>query len=488
MQLPAASAVEPRMGRNAEHAHSVQFYEDDDFLCGVLADFVAGAAASHRPSLLIATEPHRRALLARLAARGVDADALADSGRLLLLDARETLGAFMVDGSPDPRRFHRSVGRLLRRCGRASGGRAVAVYGEMVDLLCRDENSRAALLVEALWDRLARRHDFSLLCGYSIDTFARASQTAEFLEICHLHDQARPTERFTRLEDGEQLVAISALQQRARALETELAHSRELEQQLREALAEKARLLEGERSARADAEAANRAKSDFLAVMNHELRTPLNAISGYADLLDLGIHGPLSEKQKDWLERIQRSQRHLLGLIDSVLSYAGSESGGLRFELDPVPVDDLLRGADVCVLPQLHEKGILYAYAGCDRSIAAFADGDKVGRILVNLLVNAIKFTEPGGQIRLECDATDEEVSIRVRDTGIGIAAAQLDEIFEPFVQVDSRLTRPQSGVGLGLALSRELARGMGGELSAQSTPGVGSVFTLTLPRAQPCP
>jgi signal transduction histidine kinase len=491
MQRPAVSAVsavEPRTGRDAEHAHAAQFYEDDDFLCGVLADFVVAAVASHRPALLIATEPHRQALLSRLATRGFDADQLAEAGRLLLLDAGETLDTFMVDGSPDATRFQRSVGRLLRRCEEESEGEAVAVYGEMVDVLCREENSRGALRLEELWGRLARHHEFSLLCGYSIDTFSSASQTEDFLEICRLHDHARPTERFTRLEGGAQLTEISALQQRARALETELVHSRELEQRLLESLAEKARLLEDEHTARAEAEAANRAKSDFLAVMNHELRTPLNAISGYADLLDLGIHGPLSEKQKDWLERIQRSQRHLLGLIDTVLSYAGSEAGGLQFELDSVPVDDLLRAADVCVLPQLHEKGILYSYAGCDRSIAAYADGDKVGRILVNLLVNAIKFTEPGGQIRLEGDATDEQVFIRLRDTGIGIAPEQLDDIFEPFVQVDSRLTRLQSGVGLGLAISRELARGMGGDLSASSTPGAGSTFTLTLRRAQPCP
>jgi signal transduction histidine kinase len=488
MQLPAASAVAPRMDRDAEHAHSVQFYEDDDFLCDLLADFVVAAAASRRPALLIATEPHREALLPRLAGRGLDAEQLVDGGRFLLLDASETLGTFMLGGSPDPALFQRSIGRVLRRFAGEPDGHPVAVFGEMVDVLCREENSRAALLLEELWGRLARRYDFSLLCAYSIDTFSSASQTEDFLEICRRHDHARPTERFTLLEDEAQLTEISALQQRARALETELSHRRELEQQLRESLAEQARLLECERAARLEAESANRAKSDFLAVMNHELRTPLNAISGYADLLDLGIHGPLSEKQKDWLERIQRSQRHLLGLIDTVLNYARSEAGGLQFELDSVPMDDLLRAADVCVLPQLHEKGILYTYAGCDRSIAAYADGEKVGRILINLLVNAIKFTGRGGRIRLECDATHEQVLVRVHDTGIGIAPEQLEEVFEPFVQVDSRLTRLQSGVGLGLAISRELARGMGGDLSASSTPGVGSTFTLTLPRAQPCP
>jgi signal transduction histidine kinase len=488
MQLPAFGAVAERAVRDAEHGHSVQFYEDEDFLCVVLADFVAAAVAARRPALLIATEPHRRALLSRLATRGFDPERLADTGQLLLLDARETLDLLLVDGAPDVALFQRSVGRVLRRCAGGAGGRGVAVYGEMVDVLCCENNFRGALLLEELWGRLARRHHFSLLCGYSIDTFSNAAQTEDFLEICRLHDRAHPTERFGRLADDAQLTEISVLQQRARALETELAHRRELEGQLRESLAEQARLLEAERAARAEAETANRAKSDFLAVMNHELRTPLNAISGYADLLDLGIHGPLSEKQKDWLERIQRSQRHLLGLIDTVLGYARSEAGGLQFDLDSVPMDDLLRAADVCVLPQLHEKGIHYSYAGCDPSIAAVADAEKVGRILVNLLVNALKFTERGGQVRLECDATDEQVFVRVRDTGIGIPPEQLDEVFEPFVQVDSRLTRMQSGVGLGLAISRELARGMGGDLSASSTPGAGSTFTLTLRREQPCP
>jgi signal transduction histidine kinase len=484
MQLPTVSAVAARMDRDPGHAHSVQFYEDDDFLCGVLADFVATAVASRRPALLIATGPHRQALLSRLATGGFDAERLTDAGQLLLLDAEETLDTFMVDGSPDPARFQRSIGGILRRCSGESEEQAIEVYGEMVDLLCREGDLRGALLVEELWGRLARRHDFALLCGYSIHTFSSASQTEDFLEICRLHDQARPTERFTRLEEAARLTEISALQQRARALETELAHRRELEQQLRDSLAEQARLVECERAARAEAEDANRAKSDFLAVMSHELRTPLNAISGYADLLDLGIHGPLSERQKDWLERIQRSQRHLLGLIDTVLSYAGSESGSLHFELAPVPMDDLLRAADVCILPQLREKGILYVYAGCDPSLAAYADREKVDRILLHLLVNAVKFTGSGGEIRVECEGTDDRVIVRVLDTGIGIAPEQLDDIFEPFVQVDSRLTRPQSGVGLGLAISRELARGMGGDLTASSTPGVGSAFSLTLRRA----
>ncbi|MET0398011.1 MAG: GAF domain-containing sensor histidine kinase [Longimicrobiaceae bacterium] len=247
---------------------------------------------------------------------------------------------------------------------------------------------------------------------------------------------------------------------------------------------ERARLFEAERAARAEAERANRAKSEFLAVMSHELRTPLNAIGGYAELMEMGIRGPITPLQREDLRRIQQSQRHLLGLINEVLNYARLETGTVRYEVAEVRLRDALAAAEALVAPQAQANDLALSVGTCPPELAVRADAEKLRQVLVNLLSNAVKFTARGGRIDLACSASGDRVQVQVRDTGIGIPPDQLDGIFEPFVQVRADLTRTAEGTGLGLAISRDLARGMGGDLTAESTPGVGSTFTLTLPAA----
>ncbi|HLL48320.1 MAG TPA: HAMP domain-containing sensor histidine kinase, partial [Longimicrobiaceae bacterium] len=222
----------------------------------------------------------------------------------------------------------------------------------------------------------------------------------------------------------------------------------------------------------------------FLAVMSHELRTPLNAIGGYAELIEMGIRGPVTAQQQEDLRRIQTSQRHLLGLINEVLNYARLETGTVHFDLADVPVREAVIGAELLVAPQARSKGLTLAVTDCAPDLEVRADAEKLRQIVVNLLSNAVKLTDPGGHVEVSCDRDDARVRVRVRDTGIGIPADKIAAIFDPFVQVRADLTRPHEGTGLGLAISRDLARGMGGDLVAESTPGVGSTFTLTLPAA----
>ncbi len=245
-----------------------------------------------------------------------------------------------------------------------------------------------------------------------------------------------------------------------------------------------ARLFRAEQKARAEAEAANRAKTEFLATMSHELRTPLNAIAGYTELLELGIHGPLSADQVETVHRIQRSGRHLLSLINDVLNFARIESGHVDLRIAPVSVDELLAAAESLILPQVRARELRYTYERIDDGVRVHADPDKLQQIVLNLLSNAVKFTSAGGRIALAASARDHVVEISVHDTGRGVPADKLDVIFDPFVQVERSLSRPAEGTGLGLAISRDLARAMGGEISVESTEGVGSTFTVTLPRA----
>jgi signal transduction histidine kinase len=246
--------------------------------------------------------------------------------------------------------------------------------------------------------------------------------------------------------------------------------------------AESAR-AEAER-ARSESEAANRAKSDFLAMMSHELRTPLNAIGGYAELLELGIHGPVTDAQREALDRIARSQAHLLTLINDVLNYARIDAGQMRYAVQDVRMNETLAGLEALVAPQVASRRQTFVFESCGADIVAAADADKVRQVVLNLMSNAVKYTPEGGTVRLSCEADTMTVRVHVTDTGPGIEPEQLPVIFEPFVQGHRALNRPNEGVGLGLAISRDLARGMGGDVTVTTQMGVGSRFTLELPRA----
>ncbi|HYW13539.1 MAG TPA: ATP-binding protein [Longimicrobium sp.] len=248
---------------------------------------------------------------------------------------------------------------------------------------------------------------------------------------------------------------------------------------------EREALLREAQAARAEAEAANRTKADFLASMSHELRTPLNAIGGYVELLDLGIHGPLTEAQRGAMARITANQRHLLTLINDILSFARLEAGRMQFDVEVLAAQEVIAGVESLVAPQAEARGVAYTSEPCDPGLCFRGDTERVRQILLNLVGNAVKFTQAGGWVVLSCAADDAWVELRVRDNGMGIPPEEQERIFDPFQQVGRRLSQPQEGVGLGLAISRDLARGMAGDLTVQSAPGEGSVFTLRLPRAE---
>jgi signal transduction histidine kinase len=280
-------------------------------------------------------------------------------------------------------------------------------------------------------------------------------------------DQPRKVEDASRDEIGRLTASFNQMASEVTAAR------RELERRIGEA-----------EQAQAEAERASRAKSDFLAVMSHELRTPLNAIGGYAQLLELGVHGPINEAQRDALVRLGRSQSNLLRLINDVLNFAKIDAGQLQYSVADVVVDETITNLEPLIAPQVSAKGVTFAWRSCaDSHVTVRADADKLQQVLLNVVTNAIKFTPAGGKITINCNATDERVYVRVGDTGVGIPADRLSQIFEPFVQGHRALNRPHEGVGLGLAISRDLMRGMGGDLTVESAVGQGSVFTIELAR-----
>lgn len=505
LPLADVSASSPTGMGSDQPYHGVQFYENEHFLSAAVTDFLAEGLARGGGAIVVATPQHRETFQRRLRSKGLDLELAQRQNKLLWFDARETLESFMARDVLDRERFQHAVVQPVQTFIRTAGANGVRAYGEMVDLLWKEGNVDGALQLEEWWNELQRAHRFSLLCSYAMGNFYKATHSHAFDHICRQHTRVLPTERYLDVDTAGRLREITILQQRARALETEIEHRDELEQrlrvalsakihaeeELRRALAERELLLVRERQARVEAESASKAKNEFLAVMSHELRTPLNAIGGHVQLLEMGIHGPVGEAQREALVRIDRSQRHLIALINDILNLTRIEAGRVEFVLEDVALEPLAYDVRAMIGPMLVQNGLTLTIISPKKSaaapIAVRADRDKTQQILLNLLSNAIKFTPAGGDIQVTIGVEPQAphlAFVQVRDTGIGIDQQKLAAIFQPFVQLASRPSGRPGGVGLGLSISRELARGMRGDIAAASTIGSGSTFTLTLPLA----
>jgi signal transduction histidine kinase len=229
------------------------------------------------------------------------------------------------------------------------------------------------------------------------------------------------------------------------------------------------------------AQQASQAKSEFLAVMSHELRTPLNAVIGYTDLLDAGVYGDMTDTQREHLQRIDASARHLLQIVDEILSFSRMESGAERARMLPADLRDVVREVGDMMAPLVRRKRLRFDLRLPGEPARVETDPPKVRQILANLISNAVKFTE-AGEVRVEGMRDGTHHLVRVRDTGLGIAPEHLKQIFDPFWQVEQSTRREAGGTGLGLSVARDLAELLGGWLTVESTPGQGTTFTLGLP------
>ena len=245
-----------------------------------------------------------------------------------------------------------------------------------------------------------------------------------------------------------------------------------------------ARLYRESDALRVAAEMANQSKTQFLGAMSHELRTPLNAIGGFAELIDMGVRGPVTDEQHVALARIKANQQHLLGLITEILNFVRVESGRMEYRNAEVRLPAVLTEVSDMLSPVIAERGFTVTGPETGDEAVAWADPDRVKQIVVNLMMNAVKYGQGDRRaITLSCATLADVVLARIADAGPGIPAEKRDSIFEPFVQLRSGLGDRREGVGLGLAISRDLARAMGGDLTVDAVPGAGAQFTLTLPR-----
>jgi signal transduction histidine kinase len=250
---------------------------------------------------------------------------------------------------------------------------------------------------------------------------------------------------------------------------------------LEEALAQVAALTRENARLRSEAAGAGQAKADFLAVISHELRTPLTAIIGYAELLSLGVPEPVTQRQKEQVERIEAAGHHLMQLIEEVLTMASLETGQIRVRSERVDVGELVRQAADAVRSAAHAKGLELRIDVAQPDLAVSGDPDKLLQVMLSLLDNAVKFTE-SGEVRIWAGLRSGELHLEVSDTGVGIDPRLHERIFEPFWQAEQPITRRVGGTGLGLAISRGLVELMGGRIEVRSHPGDGASFVVRLP------
>jgi signal transduction histidine kinase len=466
------------------HSHAVQFYDEESFLFEAVANFLGAGLEAGDRLVVIATPEHRDGFTQRLKNLGGE-EALA-AGQILLLDARTTLAKFMIDGMPDRDLFHDTIGGVMNRLkGDGETPARIRAFGEMVDLLWRGGNSRAAIRLEELWNEAGTEHAFSLLCAYVMGNFYKEGDAAKFFEVCRTHGNVLPTEAYAQIDDANgRLREISLLQQRACALESEVLHRKELEAALRDALKERGRVedelrcsLRREKDARERAEANDTFKQMFLGILGHDLRNPLNGVLITARTMTM--RGDLSADTNSRLERIVSSGLRMKRMIDQLLDLTRARlADGIpvdRTEQDLVPlvakIVDEIRVANPSRNIELQTRG----------PCIACVDGDRFEQVVSNLVGNAVAHGEPTRPILVSLIERGPVISLSVHNWGTPIDAELLPLIFDPFRRAKKSQGRAD-GLGLGLYIAERIVSAHGGKLEVVSSVEAGTRFEVVLP------
>ena len=465
--------------------HFVQFYEQDDFVVDSISRFVIEGLEQSESVIVVATDEHLNALNRCLSQRDVDVVAAITTGHYVPLSAEATLAEIRVDGRVSPDRVRDVIGDTLLQTRIA--GRRLRVFGELVQLLCAEDDVQGAIELEELWNELKIVQPFSLYCAYRLNGFTEQSMT----EVCRTHSHVIPAESFTMLPtSGSQARAIAVLQQKAQLLETEIderlraeEHLRLAKEQLESQVVALGELVAREQSARTDAETANRMKDEFLATVSHELRTPLNAIIGWTHMLRRGELD--DDTQSRALETIERNAKSQAQLVEDILDVSRITSGKLRVQTGSVELRSTISAAVDAVRLAAKSKNIQLQMKLEPTDQYVFGDANRLQQVVWNLLSNAVKFTHHGGCVDVSLERRNQHVVITVSDNGSGIRKQFLPYIFDRFRQADGATTRSHGGLGLGLSLVRHLVELHGGSVDVVSEgDGKGATFAVQLPVA----
>jgi signal transduction histidine kinase/BarA-like signal transduction histidine kinase len=449
--------------------HLVQYYEKEGFLYDRITDFMSDGLRGSDAAILIATRAHRAGVESRLRRRGVDLNHLTMGGRYHALDARETLSQFMVGGSPDPLLFAKTVGPVIRTA--RGGDRRVLAFGEMVALLWAEGNRAAAIRLEDLWNDLARREPFALLCAYPISHFDDAGYAKPFAEINAAHTWVTPAESYSIVDADERSRAIAVLQQKAAALEAESKQRAVLEAALRSKIDELADV--------------DRRKDEFLAMLGHELRNPLAPVTAALQIMRLheGEPGRVARSR----EIVERQIEHMTRLIDDLLDVSRITRGKIELREQGLLLGAVIEQAVECARPLIDERGHRIALDLPSEPVRFLADPARLAQVFANLLNNAAKYTDVGGRIWLRARVDGNDLVVAVKDDGPGLTPDLRDHAFELFMQGPQTRARARGGLGIGLTLVRRLVELHGGTVEALSDgPGQGTEFVVRLPLRLP--
>jgi signal transduction histidine kinase len=449
--------------------HLVQYYEKEGFLYDRVTDFMFDGLRGSDAALLIATRAHRDGVESRLSRRGVDLAQLATGGRYHALDAQETLSRFMVDGTPDPRRFAQAIGPVIRTA--RAGDRRVLAFGEMVALLWAEGNRDAAIRLEELWNDLARRETFALLCAYPISHFDDAGYAKPFADINAAHTWVTPAESYSVAEADERNRLIATLQQKAAALEAESKQRAALEVALRSKIDELAEV--------------DRRKDEFLAMLGHELRNPLAPVTTALQIMR--IHEGEPSRVARSREIVERQIEHMTRLIDDLLDVSRITRGKIELRQQPLLLSSVIERAVESARPLIDERGHRIVLDLPTEPVTFLADPARLAQVFANLLNNAAKYTDVGGRIWLRARVDGPNLVVGVKDDGPGLTKELRKHAFELFMQGPQTRARARGGLGIGLTLVRRLVELHDGTVEAVSEgPGKGTEFVVRLPLRLP--
>jgi signal transduction histidine kinase len=482
-------ATKPRDRSRGEHF--VQFYESENFLIDSITSFVCPGFDSGETVLVLATASHLNSLRQRLLEQKIDIEQLEAVGRFVALDAERVHADLTVEGVLCRERFNQFFGGLLSQARDAN--RPIRVFGELVAVLWAQGKYGTAIQVEELWNGLKSQTPFSLFCAYPLQGFAGKDLAGALKQICLSHSRIIPAESYSSLHTlDEKLLSVTELQQKSVSFQQEVSEHNQTREELRAAnanlelqIATLAEALQRERDYRAEAEAANRLKDEFLATVSHELRTPLNAIVGWSHLLNQGRLDASTSTRA--MESIERNAKAEAQMIEDLLDLSRLAAGTLKLKVAEVELAVVIHETINSLRSSAEAKTIKVVVESDPASQPIIADSRRLQQIIWHLLHNAIKFTPPNGRICIQLKQTQQHVEIAVEDSGEGIDPEFLDCVFEKFWQADNSTTRRHGGLGVGLSIVRYLVKLHGGMVAVESNgPSHGSRFVVRVPSQTP--